>query len=134
MLLTHRPKYEEVPHANPTCVDEARDLGCGHREHFHDDRGFQLGGWTTSSTANQAAIQRADAAVTTAFVPICLAQAKVDASKGKKLGELKAITASYDQTDFVMKAGWATFPGKADPNRDVAEACASALLKVAAAQ
>jgi type VI protein secretion system component VasK len=96
--------------------------------------GFNWGGWTTSSTANQAAIQRADAAVTTAFVPICLAQAKVDASKGKKLGELKAITASYDQTDFVMKAGWATFPGKADPNRDVAEACASALLKVAAAQ
>jgi hypothetical protein len=33
-----------------------------------------------------------------------------------------------------MKAGWATFPGKADANRDVAEACASALLKVAAAQ
>ena len=32
--------------------------------------GFSWGGWT------------ADAAVTTAFVPICLAQAKVDASKG----------------------------------------------------
>ena len=96
--------------------------------------GFSWGGWTTSSTANQVAIQRADAAVTTAFVPVCLAQEKVDAPKGKKLGELKAITASYEQTDFVMKAGWATFPGKADPNRDVAEACASALLKAAAAQ
>src|ERR1700730_13891424 len=35
-------------------------------------------GWTTSNTANQVAIQRADAAVTTAFVPICLAQEKVD--------------------------------------------------------
>jgi len=96
--------------------------------------GFNWGGWTTSSTANQAAILRADAAVTTAFIPMCLAQEKLDASKGKKLGELKAITASYDQTDFVMKAGWATFPGKADPNRDVAEACASALVKTAAAK
>ena len=96
--------------------------------------GFNWGGWTTSSTANQAAIQRADDAVTTAFIPVCLAQEKVDAAKGKKLGELKAITTSYDQTDFVMKAGWATFPGKADPNRAVAEACASALLKAAAAQ
>ena len=96
--------------------------------------GFNWGGWTTSSTANQVAIQRADAAVTTAFVPVCLAQEKVDAPKGKKLGELKAITASYEQTDFVMKAGWATFPGKTDPNRDVAEACASALLKPAAAR
>ena len=96
--------------------------------------GFNWGGWTTSTTANQVAIQRADAAVTTALIPICLSQAKVDASKGKKLGELKAITASYDQTDFVMKAGWATFPGKADPNRDVAEACAAALVKAAAAK
>jgi len=96
--------------------------------------GFNWGGWTLGSTANQLAIQRVDAAMTTAFIPICLAQAKADATKGKKLGELKALTASYDQTDFVMKSGWATFPGKADPNRDVAEACASALLKSAAAQ
>jgi hypothetical protein len=96
--------------------------------------GFSWGGWTTSSTANQVAVKRADAAVTTALVPICLAQEKIDSSKGKKLGELRAITSSYEQTEFVMKAGWATFPGTEDPNRDVAEACASALLKTAAAQ
>ena len=96
--------------------------------------GFSWGGWTTSSTANQVAVKRADAAVTTALVPICLAQEKIDASKGKKLGELRAITSSYEQTDFVVKAGWATFPGTADPNRNVAEACASALLKTAAAK
>ena len=96
--------------------------------------GFTWGGWTTSSTANQSAMTRADAAVTTALIPICLAQQKVDATKGKKLGELRAITASYEQTDFVMKSGWATFPGKADPNRDVAEACAAALVKAADAK
>ena len=96
--------------------------------------GFTWGGWTTSSTANQSAMTRADAAVTTALIPICLAQVKLDTPKGKKLGELKAITTSYDQTDFVMKAGWATFPGKADPNRDVAEACAAALVKTAVAK
>ena len=54
--------------------------------------------------------------------------------KGKKLGELRAITSSYDQTEFVMKTGWATFPGQADPNRAVAEACAAGLLKTAAAK
>ncbi len=96
--------------------------------------GFSWGGWTTSGTANQLAIQRADAAVTAALVPICLAREKGDATKGKKLGELRAITTSYEQTDFVMKTGWATFPGQADPNRGVAEACASALVKTAAAQ
>jgi hypothetical protein len=96
--------------------------------------GFTWGGWTTSSTANQSAMTRADAAVTTALIPICLAQVKLDTTKGKKLGEFKAITTSYDQTDFVMKAGWATFPGKADANRDVAEACAAALVKTAVAK
>ena len=94
--------------------------------------GFSWGGLTTSSTTNQLATQRADAAVTAALVPICLAQEKIDGGKGKRLGELKAIASSYEQTEFVMKTGWATFPGKADPNRDVAEACASALLKTAA--
>ena len=96
--------------------------------------GFSWGGWTTSSTANQTATKQADAAVTAALVPICLSQEKADTVKGKRLAELKAITSSYEQTEFVMKTGWATFPGKADPNRDVAEACASALLKTAAAK
>jgi hypothetical protein len=96
--------------------------------------GFNWGGWTTSSTANQMATQRADTAVTAALIPVCLAQQKVDATKGKKLGELRAIATSYEQTDFVMKSGWATFPGKTEANRDVAEACAAALVKAADAK
>ena len=96
--------------------------------------GFSWGGWTTGGTANQDAVKRADAAVTATLVPICLAHQKIDAANGQKLGELKAMTSSYEQTEFVMKAGWATFPGKEDPNRDVAEACASALVRTAAAK
>jgi dienelactone hydrolase len=96
--------------------------------------GFSWGGWTTSSTANQGAMKQADAAVTAALVPICLAGEKADVARAKKLGELKAITSSWEQTEFVMKTGWATFPGTPDPNRAVAEACASALLKTAAAK
>jgi hypothetical protein len=96
--------------------------------------GFSWGGWTTSSTAHQLAMKQADAAVTTALLPICLAGEKADVARTKKLGELTAVTSSYERTEFVMKTGWATFPGKEDPNRDVAEACASALLKTAAAK
>jgi hypothetical protein len=96
--------------------------------------GFSWGGWTTSSTANQLAVKQADAAVTAVLVPICLAGEKSDVARAKKLGELTAITSSYEQTEFVMKTGWATFPGKEDPNRDVAEACAAQLLKTAAAK
>ena len=95
--------------------------------------GFSWGGWTTSATANQLALNRADAAVTAAMVPICLSQEKIDGAKGKKVGEMKAMTSSYEQTEFVMKTGWATFPGNEGPNRSVAEACATALLKVAEA-
>ena len=77
--------------------------------------------------------KQSDAAVTAALVPIYLAK-NADVGRGKKLGELTAITSSWEQTEFVMKTGWATFPGQADPDRDVAEACASALLKTAAAK
>src|SRR6476659_4272284 len=38
--------------------------------------GFSWGGWTTSSTAGQTAAKQADAAVTAALVPVCLAGEK----------------------------------------------------------
>ena len=93
--------------------------------------GFSWGGWTTSSTAVRLAKVQADNAVTTALVPLCIAQSKADGAVLKKMGELKALASSYDQRDFVTKTGWATVPGSEDPNRDVAEACAAALLKTA---
>lgn len=94
--------------------------------------GFSWGGWSTESASRQMATKRAEAAVTTALLPICLAGEKADLARVKKLADLTAITSSWEQTEFVMKSGWATFPGQADPNREVAEACASALLKTAA--
>jgi predicted dienelactone hydrolase len=93
--------------------------------------GFSYGGWTTSGTAARLAQLQADTAVTTALVPLCIAQSKADGAVVKKMGELKALTSSYEQRDFVTKTGWATVPGGGDANRDVAEACATALLKTA---
>jgi hypothetical protein len=94
--------------------------------------GFGWGGWTTSGTASQMAVKQADAAVTAALVPICIAGERADAARVKKLGDLTAIQSSWEQVDFVMKTGWATFPGQTEPNRAVAEECTSALLKTAA--
>jgi hypothetical protein len=93
--------------------------------------GFSYGGWTTGSTAARLAKQEADVAVTAALVPLCVAQSKADRGGLKKMGALRALTSSYDQRDFVTKTGWATVPGSEGPNRDVAEACAAALLKTA---
>ena len=96
--------------------------------------GFGLGGWVTGGAADQAARLQAAAAVTSALVPVCLAASKADPQGVKKLGELKAITYSYEQQEFVMKAGWATMPGSEGPSREVAGACAEALLKTAEAK
>jgi hypothetical protein len=93
--------------------------------------GFNYGGWTTASTTDRLIRQQADAAVTAALVPVCVAQSKSDQMRAKKLGELRAITSSYEQQEFIAKTGWANIPGSEDVNRDVAEACAAALLKTA---
>ena len=39
---------------------------------------------------------------------------------------------SYEQRDFVLKAGWATMPAAGEPNRELASRCADALVKSAA--
>src|SRR3989442_3154185 len=72
--------------------------------------GFGYGGWTTSSTAARLAKQQADTAVTTALVPLWIAQSKADATGLKKMGELKTLTSSYYQRDFVTQTGLANVP------------------------
>jgi hypothetical protein len=93
--------------------------------------GFSYGGWITNGTATRLAKEQADTAVTTALVPLCIAQSKADQGLLKKMTALKALGSSYEQREFVTKTGWATVPGSADPNSDVANACADALLKTA---
>ncbi len=46
-------------------------------------------------------------------------------------GSLRLLTSSWDQRDAAVEDGWASV-GAGEPNGDVAEACASQLLKVAA--
>jgi hypothetical protein len=95
--------------------------------------GFSWGGWSTSGSTDRVAMDRSNAAVTAALVPVCLEKSKVDPARATKLGALRALTSSYDQRDAVLKDGWASV-GEAEGNRDVADACATELLKVAAAK
>jgi hypothetical protein len=73
------------------------------------------------------------AAVVAALAPICV-------DKFQHSAELKTTMVAFNATEtwqrdgFVAKGGWATFPGSAEPNRDVAEACAKALSEKAAAE
>jgi hypothetical protein len=93
--------------------------------------GFSWGGWSTGGTADRVAMERSSAAVTAALVPVCIEKSKADPARTKKLGALKELTSSYEQRDAVLKGGWASV-GETEGNREVAEACASQLLKVAA--
>jgi hypothetical protein len=91
--------------------------------------GFAWGGWVTGGTAEQLAAARADAATVAALAPICVSQFHTSPEAGARLATLKS-TASWQQSDYVSQGGWATMPGSsAEPNRQVAAACAEALIK-----
>jgi hypothetical protein len=95
--------------------------------------GFTWGGWVSGGTAEKLAEARADQAMIASLVPICVAQfqtQKAPDAKGR-LAALKA-TESWQQSEYVMKNGWATMPGSGttEPNRDVASGCAEALNKL----
>jgi hypothetical protein len=94
--------------------------------------GFSQGGWYTGGSAERLAQQKSDVAVIDALVPVCISQSKLDPEATAKLGQLTAIKTSYEQRDFVIKAGWATMPAADEPNRDLASKCADALVKSAA--
>ncbi len=88
--------------------------------------GFSWGGWVTGGTAEQMAANRAKLEVVAALVPICVQQSKQDPQVVDTLAQLRDA-GSWQRSDMLMKAGWATMPGSSDPNRDVASACMETL-------
>ena len=92
--------------------------------------GFGMGGWHTSRSAERLADERSSLAVTDALVPICIAQSKLDPEAATKISRMTSMITGYERRDYVMKAGWATSSAADGPNRDVAAACADALIKL----
>jgi len=93
--------------------------------------GFNYGGWYLGSSAETLAQKQSTAAVIEALVPICISQSQADPETVAKLKAFSAIKSSYEQRDFVMKAGWATMPATEAPNSALASACADVLAKTA---
>jgi len=88
--------------------------------------GFTWGGWVTGSTANNRAIAMARSDVVMSMVPVCLGISQADPDRATKLETIRSAT-SYQRRDALMATGWATVPGAAEPSRDIAQACLSAL-------
>jgi len=91
--------------------------------------GFTWGGWTTASTAERTADQRASSAVIAVLAPICVSQFQLAGDATVKQEELSKIS-SYDRDTFVEKAGWATMPGSTAADPKVAAACAELITKL----
>ena len=88
--------------------------------------GFGWGGWQLQSKAEKRSAENANKAVVAVLAPICADKFQKAPNSPATLIKLKA-TDSWKQDTFVEKGGWATFPGNAEPNRNVAEACAKML-------
>ena len=91
--------------------------------------GFSWGGWVTGSSAEKAAKERADAAVVSALLPVCVERFQASADAAAHFAALKK-TNSWEQSSYVEKGGWANMPGTKTVNSELARACADALGKV----
>ena len=89
--------------------------------------GFSWGGWVTGGTARTTAETMAHDAVVTRLAPICVVQSGRDPAKAVKLVALKEES-SWQRGEYIGKQGWATMPGEQEPDRRVAEMCATLLM------
>lgn len=94
---------------------------------------FSAGWVVTRGSAEQMAQQQQEKAVIAALTPVCVAQFKEQPQdvRTTQLAALKGES-SWQRGDFVEKQGWATMPGSKKPDNEVADACATELMKLAA--
>jgi hypothetical protein len=85
--------------------------------------GFSWGGWVTGSTARTMAADQSKAEIVTALSLICVDQSKRDPQLAERVAAIRTAS-SWNRGDLVMKNGWATMPGSAEGNSQVAKDCA----------
>ena len=89
--------------------------------------GFNWGGWQLGSTADERVETARQAATVAALAPICADKfARAAQADNGLVVELEEVD-SWMRNRHLIKAGWATFPGGAEPDGQVAQACASLL-------
>jgi hypothetical protein len=89
--------------------------------------GFTVGGWMTTSKAENFAASPASMETVAALVPFCLAASKADVASMGIIDKLK-VARRYERDDIVMEAGWATAPGAERASSKVATECAEQII------
>jgi len=91
--------------------------------------GFGWGGWQTGSSVRDKVETASQTATVAALAPICADKferaANIDSGLVVDLASIRA----WERDSHLIEAGWATFPGGAKPDGDVAEACANIVSK-----
>ncbi len=80
-----------------------------------------------SATANKMAEKSAITGGIAALASICVDKFQHASGAAANLAELRKVSSSWEQRDFVEKGGWATLPGNDQANSAVAQACANML-------
>ena len=89
--------------------------------------GFGWGGWNLGGTVDQKVETASRTSMVAALAPICADKFERAAKADNDLVVKLTAVSSWQRDDHLMKAGWATFPGRTEPDRGVASACAELL-------
>lgn len=94
---------------------------------------FSAGWILTSGNAEELAERKSEEAAIAALTPVCVAQFKnlSATQETEHLAALEGEDTPYSRSEYVEDQGWATLPGAEEPNDEVADACASELMKLA---
>ena len=89
--------------------------------------GFNWSGWNLESTVEEKVETASSTSMVAALAPICADKFERAAKADNDLVVKLTAVSTWQRDDYLMKAGWATFPGGAEPDRGVASACAELL-------
>lgn len=92
--------------------------------------GFAWGGWVTGGTLKQKAAIAGQTATVAALAPICADKFERAADADDDMVVKLIAVKSKDGGSYLLKSGWATFPGGAEPDSKVAIACFDLLRKI----
>jgi len=88
--------------------------------------GFAWGGWVTGGAATRMASDAAAGARAELAAMVCVAGFNQGPDAVTQLAELKKAS-SYQRGDMLVKSGWLTLPGSAEPVVGAANICAQKL-------
>jgi len=90
--------------------------------------GFTWGGWVTGGTSRDLVAEAGNLSRSELATVICVERFRSAPDSAQQLADLKAMTSSYNQRQFIEAGGWATMPGNTTADRSAASACASTLV------